>query len=421
MLILSPTKIFGSILKNRLSRTFIFLVISLNLLVFYTFLLIPLKASGQTIQDSENYCRDLKDLNDPKGERLIYMKLGVPIPGITSTITDEQGRKIAVVKDLPCFIYYFYKYFASVVGILAAVMIMYGGFRYLTSFGNPSRITAAKEQITSAVIGLLLVLGTYIILYTINPTLVRLQMPPIQHIAKIVQGRIWCPEEATFIKDKNGKDIGDLDEDGVKDCGEKGTTAGIDEGGGECTFAGNCGKDKLCGLREGKYAPYECRDMKEVCEKTDPENCKATDEQLVMVGRQDKVCKFNSYYGKCGLRDLNSCWDGWKRVECNIGGGLETPCWYGQENEPKSDCTDDPRVNSTDFICCGYRLKTEIDCRKVSDGCHNDEVKVDCNYWNGLKNTNYDSCYENNACNLGCNGVDKCFCSEVCCMELKLK
>ena len=53
-------------------------------------------------------------------------------------------------------------------------MIMVGGFMWLTSAGNQVTIGRAKEYIGGSLVGLLIVLGAYMILYTINPDLARL-------------------------------------------------------------------------------------------------------------------------------------------------------------------------------------------------------------------------------------------------------
>ncbi|MFA6322609.1 MAG: pilin [Candidatus Buchananbacteria bacterium] len=71
-----------------------------------------------------------------------------------------------------------FQYIVGLAAFLAAVMIMIGGFLWLTSAGNPSRVTQGKEYITGALVGLLLALFSYIILYTINPSLVSLK--PLQ-------------------------------------------------------------------------------------------------------------------------------------------------------------------------------------------------------------------------------------------------
>ena len=61
-----------------------------------------------------------------------------------------------------------YKYLVGISIVAAAIMIVYGGFRYITgaSIGSVQR---GKEIIRDALIGLLLVLGSYTILATINP------------------------------------------------------------------------------------------------------------------------------------------------------------------------------------------------------------------------------------------------------------
>ncbi|MBI5765861.1 hypothetical protein HZA71_01385, partial [Candidatus Falkowbacteria bacterium] len=47
-----------------------------------------------------------------------------------------------------------YGFIIGAVGILATVMIMWGGFKWLTSRGNATTISGAKETIWSAIIGL---------------------------------------------------------------------------------------------------------------------------------------------------------------------------------------------------------------------------------------------------------------------------
>jgi hypothetical protein len=62
-----------------------------------------------------------------------------------------------------------YEFLLSLVGIVAMVMIIIGGFRYMTSTGNASAMADAKDMIFSALLGLGLALLSWLILYTINP------------------------------------------------------------------------------------------------------------------------------------------------------------------------------------------------------------------------------------------------------------
>ncbi|MBI2263504.1 hypothetical protein HY373_00815 [Candidatus Berkelbacteria bacterium] len=60
-------------------------------------------------------------------------------------------------------------------GFLAVLMVIYGGYRYITSQGNPDNLNEAKEIIFYALAGLLVLLLAYVILTTISPDLVGLQ------------------------------------------------------------------------------------------------------------------------------------------------------------------------------------------------------------------------------------------------------
>ncbi|MBI5728738.1 MAG: hypothetical protein HY983_00635 [Candidatus Magasanikbacteria bacterium] len=70
-----------------------------------------------------------------------------------------------------------YRYALSIVGILAAIMVVVAGFQWVTSGGNSEAITSAKKRIGGALIGLFIAYMSYFILNTINPALVNLRLP----------------------------------------------------------------------------------------------------------------------------------------------------------------------------------------------------------------------------------------------------
>ncbi len=75
-----------------------------------------------------------------------------------------------------------YVFVVSAIGILAAMLIMYGGLKWITAGGDRGRVQDAKEQISSALVGILLAFGAYLLLLTISPKLVRfssLELNPI--------------------------------------------------------------------------------------------------------------------------------------------------------------------------------------------------------------------------------------------------
>ncbi len=108
----------------------------------------------------------------------------VSIQDIKRSTQLVNGGEVAIV-DIPWLANYVsgvYTYAVGLAGLLAAVMFMVGGFQYLTAGGDASRVGAAKKRITDAVIGLALVLGSFVILDTINPDLIAVQSIRIQTV-----------------------------------------------------------------------------------------------------------------------------------------------------------------------------------------------------------------------------------------------
>ena len=76
----------------------------------------------------------------------------------------------------------FYQFALMIGGLLAFGAIVFGGVKYMASAGNPSSQSEAKEWIESALLGLLLLVGAYLILNTVNPNLTRLDLPTLQPV-----------------------------------------------------------------------------------------------------------------------------------------------------------------------------------------------------------------------------------------------
>ncbi len=65
-----------------------------------------------------------------------------------------------------------FNYAIWLVGIAVFIMIMYAGFLWLTSAAVPGNIATAKKMISNAILGAILLISAYAILYTVNPELV---------------------------------------------------------------------------------------------------------------------------------------------------------------------------------------------------------------------------------------------------------
>jgi predicted permease len=62
-------------------------------------------------------------------------------------------------------------YFSIVVGAVAIIMIIYGGFRYITSGGDSNRVGSAKNTLIYAIVGLIIVaLAQVIVHFVLNTT-----------------------------------------------------------------------------------------------------------------------------------------------------------------------------------------------------------------------------------------------------------
>ena len=88
----------------------------------------------------------------------------------------KKGDEILVSGDtIGKYIKSIYMYATGIVGILATVVLMFGGISWIAAGGNAQRVDNAKSWITAALTGLFLAMGSYMILNTINPKLIELQ------------------------------------------------------------------------------------------------------------------------------------------------------------------------------------------------------------------------------------------------------
>jgi len=78
------------------------------------------------------------------------------------------------VPDLPLQINKIVNYSMGIGGIIAFLLIVFGGFQIILSAGNPDRVKAGKEMITSAIAGLLLIIFAVFILRLIGYDILRI-------------------------------------------------------------------------------------------------------------------------------------------------------------------------------------------------------------------------------------------------------
>lgn len=101
-------------------------------------------------------------------------ELEQPLPGEQAPTTTEA--------TLGEYISYIFQLSIMVAGFIAFGVFIYAGFRYLTSAGSPVAKKAAKKQMLGAIIGVALLLGSYLILRLIHHQFIGedLEKPPPQ-------------------------------------------------------------------------------------------------------------------------------------------------------------------------------------------------------------------------------------------------
>jgi hypothetical protein len=175
----------GIFIKNRK-------LILVLLIVFGFALLLGIEAKAQTVdcdsfntgtdQDANrkaclatpaNRCEwcSMPGMNDAKCRK--KLETGWPPSPVPPNLTLSRCSTFAD------FIKYFYEWGLAIGGVATFLSLVMAGVSYLTSVGKPETMNQAKDRATSAIFGLLLLFGSWIILNTINPELTNFTGEPL--------------------------------------------------------------------------------------------------------------------------------------------------------------------------------------------------------------------------------------------------
>ena len=135
----------------------------------------------------------------------------VPTLKFTDLVTKTEGDATYLyIPWLGQYIAALYKYSLGIAVVVATVMIVIGGFQYLTGGGDAGRVKAGKDRITNAVVGLLLLFGSYIMLTTIDPDLVEFKTLKLTQLKRVPYApgpwlAVTSPEALEAAKEQGGK------------------------------------------------------------------------------------------------------------------------------------------------------------------------------------------------------------------------
>ena len=110
-------------------------------------------------------------------------RLGIDIPGFDPQLSDSFfGGETFESNVLGLYVRAVYGWLISAGAIVAVLMIMIGGVQYAMAAGNPSGIGQAKERITNAVVGLVLLMSAFTIAFLIDPDTVAFETLTLKYI-----------------------------------------------------------------------------------------------------------------------------------------------------------------------------------------------------------------------------------------------
>lgn len=78
-----------------------------------------------------------------------------------------------------------YVFGLGLVALSALVMMVYGGVLYMTAGDSQDRVKQARTSINNSIFGLVIALLAWLILYTINPSLVKNVFPELTPITPV--------------------------------------------------------------------------------------------------------------------------------------------------------------------------------------------------------------------------------------------
>jgi len=291
----------------------------------------------------------IKDKEDSKGAVLkkIFMfkyarkiVLGLVLLAVTffSANYSYAANSFFSGEDFPNLVRQIYIFGSSIVGAVAVAAFVLAGIFYMTAQGNQERVKKAKEMFGGALVGLFLVMGSYLILKTLNPQLVELQIevPRAELNEAIEKEKIGkgsgkaCVSHADCEKEELCQPVGDKGEI----CTER--KRGQVKEGDSCNKNDDC-KSGICvtedinecapekGMAKGGDCDEDhdcesgvCNDGDNECASSGGKACSKDDECAGKVC-EDSVCVAGSAPGTdcnrdkdcaskiCNTKDLNKC------------------------------------------------------------------------------------------------------------------
>lgn len=116
-----------------------------------------------------------------------YAQLPTLLPGPVGGCTDSKYTPEAFI----AFIFNIVKYLWGITGSIALAMLVFGGFTLLLAGGDPQRVKGGVTTIRNAIVGILLVLGSWLIINTVVGVLTTGNLPTA---TAVIFGKEWSAD-----------------------------------------------------------------------------------------------------------------------------------------------------------------------------------------------------------------------------------
>jgi len=93
--------------------------------------------------------------------------------GLSDVSSPFSGVSPSSVRDVPTFIAFVIRILLFIGGGVAVLFIIIGGYQYLTSMGNEEQAEQGKKTLINAVIGIVLIVLSYVIINAVLGTISR--------------------------------------------------------------------------------------------------------------------------------------------------------------------------------------------------------------------------------------------------------
>ena len=102
---------------------------------------------------------------------ILLSLLALPFAGqaLNLSYPSMGGINLGLSTSIEQLVAWFYYFFVAISGLGAFVMLVAGGFKWMSSAGNPNEISEAKDIISNAILGMIVILASFLILRVINP------------------------------------------------------------------------------------------------------------------------------------------------------------------------------------------------------------------------------------------------------------